>query len=481
MVTHPWRELTAREPATYDALTADRRSNPMKPLPILVSLVALQGVALADTPVGGTDIGLGEDSQPNAFDANNPAFGVNPISIIQGDGVKIGEGTSLYPQVGLETGYVSNVFYQSSNPIGAGLMRLIVEVGAGSLSMSPARSAVSPEEEATTPNDKGDFLYSANLYATYDQYLSGNDAVTSQGGLGLGAYLRGAVNPGKPLSFLVINNFDRIIRATNFESQHDTNRDINNLTLQLSYAPAGRSLSGSIHLQNTIDIFEESDQGFADRMLTAVGARLNYKFLPLTLVYADVTGDANTGLGNSSTKVTSYPLVAVLGINTAITLETSIIGRIGYTEGFFSSGPDYATITGGLYVEHRYPLGKFDLMYSYDHSDSINANFYRDHLVQAWVEQRFAPFTVFASPMLRLREYEGLVVAPMATGSASVRDDVIFAAWAGMRYQFRNWIMASLEYRLTIDETSFRYMVDGSTQDPSYIRHELLLGVRAAY
>ncbi len=441
----------------------------MKPLPILVSLAALQGVAFAD---------VGE-AQTGGIDPSDPGRAITPIATVQGDGVKVGEGTALYPQVGLETGYVSNVFYTDSAPIGAGLLRLIVEVGSGSL----ANSRLAPIEPTPNSNDDGSFQYSANLYATYDQYLSGNDQVTSQGGLGLGSYLRGIVNPSGPVTFLAIDNFNRVIRATNFESRTDTNRDINNLSLQLGYAPTGRSLSGSIRYTNTLDLFEEDNQRFADRFQNSLGARLNYKLFPLTQLYLDVSQGIFTGIGAESTKVTSFPLIAVVGINTAITLETSVNARIGYTEGFYSSGPDYATIVGGVYVEHRYPLGKIDLMYSYDHQDSINANFYRDHLIQGYIEQNFVPFTVFASPMLRFREYEGLIVTPsMPAPGGSDRNDIIFAAWAGMRYQFRNWISASAEYRLTIDETDFRYSAGSAmTIDPSYIRHEVLLGVRAAY
>jgi len=85
---------------------------------------------------------------------------------------------------------------------------------------------------------------------------------------------------------------------------------------------------------------------------------------------------------------------------------------------------------------------------------------------------------VFARPELRFRRYEGTVV--MGT-TGSTRDDVIFGATIGMRYSFRDWIAATLDYQLQDIQTDFRYTTDGAQVDPSYIRHELLLGVRAAY
>ncbi|HMG20240.1 MAG TPA: hypothetical protein VK607_02945, partial [Kofleriaceae bacterium] len=39
---------------------------------------------------------------------------LNPVGLVQGSGIKVGEGTVLQPQVGIETGVVSNVFYEST-------------------------------------------------------------------------------------------------------------------------------------------------------------------------------------------------------------------------------------------------------------------------------------------------------------------------------------------------------------------------------
>jgi hypothetical protein len=51
-----------------------------------------------------------------------------------------------------------------------------------------------------------------------------------------------------------------------------------------------------------------------------------------------------------------------------------------------------------------------------------------------------------------------------------------------MRYNFRGWLAATLDYNLQSDQTDFRYTVGRFPNlDPSYVRHELMLGVRAAY
>jgi opacity protein-like surface antigen len=452
----------------------------MKTLAIFVSL----GVgALGLSALARADSGL-----PPAPAALDPEDALNPISIVSGAGVKVGEGTVLNPQVGVETGVVSNVFFQDTQPITAGLLRILVEVGTGSLpNQRLTIHAGGDDQDPGTPQtltttNPGDFQYSANLYASWDQYLSTNRDVNAQGGLGGGVLLRGLFNPQRPLQFAFQEHFSRMIRATNFESRDVLNRDLNSLSLRLNYLPSGRSLGGYAYYQNTIDVFEGSSLEFANRLQNLVGVRVNWQWLPLTRVFVDVSEGLFTGLGNSQ-KATSFPFTAIAGIQTALTLNTTVNAHVGYTNGFYASGPNYAGVAGAVLFGYRYsPLGRITALYGYDHEDSINANFYRDHMFQASIEQYFVPFVVFARPELRLRQYEGTLV--MGTDGSHTRDDLIVGATVGMRYSFRDWLAGTLDYDLSVIQTNFRYNVVGSmglVDDPSYVRHELLLGVRAAY
>ena len=237
----------------------------------------------------------------------DPTDALNPLAIVSGAGVKVGEGTVFQPQIGLETGVVSNVFYTDNNAVAAGLLRLLIEIGTGSLPnqrLGIHATGDTSEDAAATPtvaySEPGDFQYSANLYVSWDQYLSTNDNVNVQGGLGGGLLLRGIVNPQRPLQFSFQENFTRLIRATNFESRSDTNRDINNIGLRLNYVPTGRSLSGYLYYDNTIDVFDEDSQQFVNRMLNTAGLRINWQWLPLTRVFGDVSVGYDTGIGSSS-------------------------------------------------------------------------------------------------------------------------------------------------------------------------------------
>jgi len=452
----------------------------MNRLAILASFSAgLVGAARAAT----ADNGL-----PAAPAEMDPEDAINPISMVSGSGIKVGEGTIFQPQLGVETGVVSNVFYENTSPVTAGLLRILFEIGTGSLPNSRLAFRATPDEDPNAPatqtlttTSNGDFQYSANLYATWDQYLSTNRDVNAQGGLGGGLLLRGLVNPQRPLQLGFQEHFNRTVRATNFESRSDTDRDVNELGLRLSYIPTGRSLSGYLYYENTIDVFESENQRFANRLQNVIGARVNWQWLPLTRVFVDVSQGYYTGIGDS-TKVNSAPLTVQGGIQTALTLNTTLNAHVGYTNGFYASGPSYASVLAGVLLGYRYsPLGRVTALYSYDHQDSINANFYRDHHFQLTVEQYFAPFLVFVQPELMLRRYDGTIV--MGTGTTgNVRDDVILGATAGVRYSFRDWLAATLDYHLASVQTDFKYDTGtGLIDDPSYVRHELLLGVRAAY
>jgi len=455
--------------------------NLVKKLAVCLTLLgASQLPAYADESTG-TPAPASTGTTDPAAEAVNP---VSPIAIVQGTGVKVGESATVYPQVGLETGFVSNVFYDDKAPVGAGLLRVLGEVGIGSLSQRRLDDNTPPESSPAAPlPDRGGLVARADLYAAYDQYISGNDRVTSQGGLSGGAALRGVFNPNHPVFVSFLEHYERVIRATNFESSHDTNRDINWFTLRLNYQPSGRRLGGYVYYEHMLDLFEEDAQQFADRFDNRFGLRVNWQWLPITRLYVDVSEGVFTGVGSSSTKGTSYPLTAVAGIQTLLSLNTTFAAHVGYTQGFYSAGPSYASIVGGAQLGYRYsPLGRLILMYSYSHEDSINANFYRDHLIAASLEQQLEPVLFFVRPELRFREYQGIMnVIPGIMTPSDTRDDVIFALIAGVHYNFRDWLAITGEYQLAVDQTDFRYNIGGMTDDPSYVRHEALVGIRAAF
>ena len=402
----------------------------------------------------------------------SPSGVLGPLSVVEGPGIKVGEGTVIHPIVGLETGFVSNAFFEDNSPVGAGVMRIVAQFATATL--SPQRLEAANTEEPA-PQRYGSLEYRASLRLSYEFYLSSRDTLQEQGGLGVGALFRGTVFPRSTWSFRYLESFERVIRATNFESPDRTNRDLNRLQLGIQYAPAGRSVSALLHYENFIDFFEDEDQRFANRIQNTFGLTVSWRFRPVTVFFGELTQGLFGGLGDASTKVDSYPLNATAGVQTLLSLKTSLVGRIGYTNGFYSEGPTFSAVVGGLQIGYRYsPTGRITAMYEYLHQDSINANFFRDHAIKVDLQQNFEPFVFNITPEFRLRRYQGVT---RVVAGPDVRDDSIFAVAAGARYNFRRTFGAILEYRFASVQTDYMTALG---DDPSYVRHEVVAGVRAA-
>lgn len=442
----------------------------------LFASAALLGVLLLGAEARAQSAGT--ESTIASFDPSQP---VAPISGVEGNGWKVGEGTVLLPVFGLETGVINNVFYDENSPKTGGVLRIMAQIGVGSLTNARLRNQALPDPNAAEGTDapRGDFEYRADLRLSYDQMLSGNEAVSGSGGLGVGATIKGTVNPSGTWSFGFSDEFRRLIRAANFETDANTNRDINELGLRLKYQPSYSKFSGDLYYTNIIDVFERDEQDFADRMLNRVGLRPAYRWLPQTQFFIDVSQGFQGGLGSASMKVDSYPFTAIGGINTLITEKTTLNLQAGYTNGFYSAGPSYSSVTAGASFGYRYsPLGRAVLTYNLAYEDSVNANYYRDHVIRLWLHQLFVPFEINLQPEVHFRSYEGTILT--GTAGETTRNDVIFSVVAGMQYNFRNWIAATLNYHFTAVGSDFEYMTDGIVEDPSFVRHELLVGVRAA-
>ena len=408
----------------------------------------------------------------------NPSDPVAPTSTVEGAGVKVGEGTVLRPVFGIETGALSNVFYEDAAINNTGVLRLLAQVGIASL----GDARMTPPGEGDVEPVQGSFEYRADLRLAYDLMLTGNNTVSETGGLGIGASVTGLVNPRGNVAFQFQDSFDRLIRAANYETSTNTDRDINKLNLKLNFQPHDRSIGGYLYYTNMIDLFEREEQSFADRMFNRFGIHPSWRWLPQTLVYADVSLGTVSTLGDTSIKPNSYPLTARVGLATLISLKTTFNVDAGYTNGFYSDGPSYSAPTVGAQIGYRYsPLGRVTLGYSLVYEDSINANYYRDHVLRLSLQQLFAPFVIMAQPELHFRKYRGITYAvPSLMGAADTRDDVIFAVTAGIHYNFRNWVAATANYRFSTVQTDYMDPAGGTVDDPSYVRHELLVGMRMA-
>src|SRR5690349_14328544 len=92
--------------------------------------------------IGGT--AAAQPSGEISITSFDPENAVAPVSTVEGRGIKIGEGTVLHPVFGMETGVISNVFYEDTDTHAAGVLRLLAQIGTGSLS----RERLTPADQS---------------------------------------------------------------------------------------------------------------------------------------------------------------------------------------------------------------------------------------------------------------------------------------------------------------------------------------------
>jgi hypothetical protein len=394
--------------------------------------------------------------------------------LIQGPGVKVGESTVLRPRVGVEGGVVSNLFYEEDGGVSTGVLRLLA-----ALDITPAGEDRLGNDEAAAP--KIDFLAGLNLQ--YSEYVSSNERARAQRDLDVNALAGVTFNPRGTLAFALRDEFTRATRPTNFESSKDLDRDINHFEAEALYHPGGRMITISARYENTIDLFESLD--FADRIQHLVGVRGNWKFFPYSQTWLDASlgffGPLGANeLAGMAYKVSSNPLRIVAGLDTLLTELVTIKAYVGYANGFYDEGPSYSTVVGGIEGGWRYvPFGRVVAGYSYDVSDSINANFFKEHHLRLALNQQIRTIFLTAGLGARFRSYEGI---PMAVGgSAETRNDFILEARLRAAYIMRDRFSFYADYSVGSDQTDFRSTVDGQIDDPSYVRHEFVVGASAAF
>ena len=283
--------------------------------------------------------------------------------------------------------------------------------------------------------------------------------------------------------FGIDEDFSRLIRAANFETDSNTNRDINNLELKLIYHPSDHSIGGYLYYHNTIDIFERSSAELCGSHVQPLGPPSDVAVAAQTQVYGDISESIVTGIGSHRGQTPEKvdlvsTFAAFAGISTLFTIKTTFNVYAGYTNGFYSSGPSFSAPQVGAQLGYRYSPSVASRS---NISSSTRTRSTRTITAitssSSRLQQLVDPLVFMVQPELHFREYSGVDIV----NGPATRDDVIFAVVAGAHYNFRNWLVATLNYRFSTVQTDYRYMpLGGPITDPSYVRHEVLLGIRVA-
>jgi hypothetical protein len=421
-------------------------------------------------------------------------FEADRVGSMEGNGYTLKPGLVLHPSIGLQAGATSNVFNQagSEGPQASGLMQLT-----GGLFL--ATDVVKPEDMGSSDLDAPvdvqepaprTYELRSGVQLGYREYLSGSAEVRSQRNLNVRAMTDATLFPGGPFTLTLNEAFYRDTRSANFETSPTLNRDDNRVNVGVGYRSDGGVLRSQLYYENWVQVFESGlESQFANRSNQKIGVLSSWQFLPVTKFTWDVSYGFYGPLGTSTLvgmpyKTNSHPLRVVTGLATEITSQATFKAHFGYARANYGVGEGYSAPVGGAEIGLRWSTtGRVVMLYDFDYFDSFNANFYRDSTMAAKAIQQVGSFVFDGGPELRLRHYGGI---PMVFG-APERDDTVAAVTARAQWVMADRLSLSAEYRFETVQTDYRATsFDGTgnpvgLDNPSYLRHEFMVGVRAAY
>lgn len=406
---------------------------------------------------------------------------------VTGKGVEVSDGTVLHPNVGAELGFIDNLFFEQNGVVTTGMFRLSAKFDLASAEPEEVDILPGEETEADETPSPPTFTFKAGGGIAYEEFLYyDNEATTSQRNLQFDTQAHLQVYPQGTWSFLVDDRLRRDVRPRNFEDTSSTNRIDNHLDLGLRYQPGGRSITGTLRYANELDVFEGSER-VDNRMNHTLGLRADWQWLPFTRFYSDLSygffgaiGDAASDMAGAIDKNSSNPLRGLVGVATTLSEPLTAKVQVGWGWSPYSQGEGYNAPIFNAELGWEYlPTGRVVAEYAYDHADSVNANYHSDHKFGVRIDQQLIDRLVLTGALdIRLRGYRGVFV----NGTEEARDDFVFAGRGRAQYVLTDRYYLTGEYIGSAVATSFRYVtLDGAMDDPSYTRHELLFGARAAF
>ncbi len=419
-------------------------------------------------------------------------------TVVEGPGYELTEGTVVHPSIGMTTGILYNPFYVNQGATSTPVIHVRAAATIASQGSRPPGEIeliVSDADKDAARDAAPSVEFRAAALVDFEFFASPSEHVSHRRISGsLTGHLMTA--PRGPVSFFIDETFIRALTPVNFEippendRARNLNRIINRLATGAQVRPGGGAFRFALQYENVIDAFESSDSDFANRVQHLARGRAEWQFLPITRFFFDTSygffGPLSTAPG-TLIKRQSRPLRVQLGASTALTELTSLRTHIGYGKGFYQAcaicgdagTPDYSTVLLGAELGYRYsPFGRMSVTYEYDHQDSIEANYYRDHALVGRLVNQVDQVLLQGGIDLRLRHYNGVPIdLQCGGGGVPTRDDVLVRLSGKGYYLYRDWLGFTAEIDFSNDSTDCTL----NGQALGYTRTELQIGAIAAF
>jgi hypothetical protein len=364
-------------------------------------------------------------------------------------GIQVSDSALLHIGAGVESGYDTNVFYQETNPIGSPILRSTFFADIGN---------------ATRTGATGRTSFNLRAGMTYRRYQSDNPDVQKFSNAWMPtAGLAVATGSGQ-FGFGLADTFARIedppyAGIMGIPSAPIT-RYNNQASVEGRWSPGGGRLTTTLRYTNMVDVYTNGYEfANADTSLLLLDAA--WKWLPKTAIFASARQGYvfyfDSGATGPTAKPSSFPLLATAGLRGLLTEKTAAVLALGYTNGFYSTGPSTSGFLGSTFAELSFTimptmLSRIVLGARHDFVNAVVSSFsYNDSVYASYVQQIAGRLALDLSGRYMHKQYGGVFVDPAQVG----RTDDFVQLGASLDYFLRNWVYAGAAYALLLNSSNF--------------------------
>ena len=391
---------------------------------------------------------------------------------------------TLHPAVATQINYDSNIF--NGNELEAGNR----PKAATSLRILPRLSLANDQ----VSNVAFSFISSgdARLYLGSD-----SEAITKQSAVGGTAGLNVTFGARKPLSLTVFDNFNRSLRANNWETIAALNRNSNDVGARVEFHPGDiperRPFNVALMGTYSMDRYDEFSGGNTDTVRSRLTG--SWKFLPKTAALLDVGWDfryySNSFLESRSLSYNSKPFRARVGLAGAVTKRISLEVSGGWGMSNHESGDAFSSYLATFSVGFR-PSESTRLLlgYAHDFRDAYYGNYVDFHRGSLQLRQRFGNILDVTAGFAVNYGVYGAVGADALAKSLLVvnisqknRKDTALDGNLTATFDVARWFAMDIGYRLRAIMTDYKITSkDGTILDVgSFTAHEVFASAILRY
>lgn len=394
-------------------------------LGLLCGLITLLAGSVAFAQASGSEVTIGYAGLPYKSSGESST------------GIQVSDGLLLHAGIGAEAGYDTNVYYDSTKPLGSSIFRVLPYAELSNATRN------GPVTSRLTFDARAALQY--RHYGNSDIRSTYADAWNPNAGLSLSL-------GGAQFGLGVADVFARIEEAPyatgGVPQTGAIQRTNNQASIEGRWSPGGGRLSSVLRYTNMVDVFDQS-YAFANAVTNTLMLDISWKWLPKTGVFVNVQQSYIDYYNHGSTpKSDAYPLTATAGLRGLLTPKTSVLLGLGYTNAFYSSGGSTQGFLGNSYANLTVTvlptqLSRVVLGARHDFVNAVISNFaYDDTVYVSYVQQLAGRLGLDLSARYAHLDYGGTFVDPVQQG----RVDNLFQVGATIDYFLRNWAYLGVGY-----------------------------------